>query len=498
MLRIPIYILLFASLLAAQSLFLPFNEIEHQSVHRLGICYPEARIRLSEAPYSDSTVMQLLPLIRQGDISPFLMYRLNALKPFIRFHRQQAGAYLHLRARAHWLNGFADRESLRLEPDLMFGIRIDESLSAYFDFQVDTDGHEDADYHGVREWKDITGDFRSGAVLYQKPHWSLLAGRLPVHWGPGHTGSLLTSGFAPALDMIKIDLQGGLFRFQAFNAMLVRNGSKRNPSESEADVNRYFSGHRFSLRNDRFELGLHETVIYGGVHEPANPAYLNPLIPYYFSDVMQIERRGDNISVAIDGAWFRPRGFRWYAQVAVDEYYYEGEDYPRRAAFLAGADWCGISRGLPLFLNLEYARMDRWIYNYDAHYAWSRLDYFNSLLGHPLGPDTEMLRSLVEWTPLSVLNTRFQLTWTRRGETTVSTPFNNRDLAGTTRAPFPYGVVTTVLQFQTVVTWRFLPAWRIEMALDALKIHNAQHVRGTDETDTHVRVTVFWDGVMVW
>jgi hypothetical protein len=485
--------LLLTSLLAAQSLWLPFNEIEHQSVQELGVCYPEARIRLAEAPYSDSSVMQLLPLIRQGDISPFLMYRLNALKPFIRYHKQHAKGMLYFRGRAHWLNGFEGRESLRLEPDLMAGIRIDESLSATFDFQVDTDGHQDSDYHGVREWKDITGDFRSAAVLYQKPRWSLLVGRLPVHWGPGHTGSLLTSGFAPALDMIKLDLSGGPFRFQAFNARLIRNGS--GPEEN---VNRYFSGHRFSLRNSRVELGLHETVIYGGVHEPANPAYLNPLIPYYFTDVMQVERKGDNIALAADAALFLPRGFRWYVQVAVDEYYYEGEDYPRRAAFLAGADWCGQSRGLPLFLNVEVARMDRWIYNYDARYAWSRLDYFNSILGHPLGPDTEMLRSLVEWTPRPVLSTRFLLIVTRRGETTVSTPLNNNDLAGTTHEPFPSGIVTSVLQFQTVVTWRFRPCWRIEADIAALNIKNAQHISGADESETRFRMTVFWDAVTVW
>ena len=498
MLRIPIYILLFVSLLAAQSLWLPFDEIEHRSVQTLGVCYPDARIRLSEAPWSDSTVMRLLPLIRQADISPFLMYRLNALKPFIRFHKQHARGMLYFRGRAHWLNGFENRESLRFEPDLMFGLKIDKSLSAYFDFQVDTDGHQDSDYHGVREWKDITGDFRSAAILYQKPRWSLLAGRLPVHWGPGHTGSLLTSGFAPALDMIKLDLYGGPFRFQAFNARLLRNGSLLNGSGPEENVNRYFSGHRFSLRNSRFELGLHETVIYGGGDEPANPAYLNPLIPYYFSDVMQVERKGDNITLAADAALFRPRGFRWYAQVAVDEYYYEREDYPRRAAFLAGADWCGQSQGLPLFVNLEYARMDRWIYNYDARYPWSRLDYFNSVLGHPLGPDSEMLRSLVEWTPWSVLNTRFLLSFTRQGETTATTPFFNSELAGKTSQPFPSGTVTSVLQFRTIVTWRFRPSWRIELALDTLEIQNARHLSGTDETDTRVRMTVFWDGVTVW
>ena len=80
MIRISLLILPFSTLLTSQSLPLPFQEIEHRVVQRLGVSIPEARIRLSEPLYSDSTVMQLLPRVGEGDISPFLMYRLNVLR----------------------------------------------------------------------------------------------------------------------------------------------------------------------------------------------------------------------------------------------------------------------------------------------------------------------------------------------------------------------------------------------------------------------------------
>ena len=141
---------------------------------------------------------------------------------------------------------------------------------------------------------------------------------------------------------------------------------------------------------------------------------------------------------------------------------------------------------------------NRVLYNYDAGDSWSRLDYFNSILGHPLGPDTEVLCSMVEWTPWQDLNTRWRLSWIRQGETTVSTEFFNHELADEYRTPFPHGIVESILQFQTMATWRFQSAWRLELVLDVLQIHNVQHVSDTDETETRFRVTFYYDGMKGW
>jgi len=469
-----------------------YDQWENRMIRYLTLSRGGADIRLTEMPFTDQDLRQILKK----------EYTDKKIHTGIRFYSRLTDQVLarggnngktqqlHLQ----WRNrlGYADpalnAEHFRWESDVLGLARITKDLSLYIDFQVDTDGLQDSDYHGYYEWKGETvGNMRAARVQYQNERWSLLAGREFVHWGPGITGSLLTSGLAPALDLIHFRIDLGPFRFQAFNSLLGRSSDE----EERQQINRYFSGHRLSFRSGSWELGMHETVMYGGPEETVTAAYLNPLIPYYLTDVMQVQEREDNITIALDASCYFPGG-RVYAQYAVDEYYYEGEHYPKRTALLIGGEWINALGWDRLWLAGEYVRADRWIYNYEADYPWNRLTYYNSHLGHPVGPDADLIHLKAQVFLSSSIIGKAVLQWRRQGETEITTPLYQQEQLEKHHPPFPYGTVerTFIPRFSLL----YIPnaAWRINVNWAPVSISNKDHVEGAEDSEIRFQVRVEW------
>lgn len=467
---------------------IPFGEFESRSVRQIGLFYPESGISLSEQTYHFGQAAVGLKALHSPLRDPLLVYGLKDLKPGLQaFQSGESHVYGRVRNRLFWRD--KEDEAVRLASDLYLGVHIDNRLTAFFDFEFDTDGLFDSNYHGVYEWKDVTGDFRLGAIRYQADKWSLQIGRDAVHWGPGFTGSLLTSGFAPSLDMIRFSADIKRFRFQAFNAMLLREGKQ----EGIDKLNRYFSGHRLSGRFGSTELGLQETVMTGGPREVIHPAFFNPLFPYYFSDVMQSEERGDNITLAFDASFFPTRTFRLYGQFTVDEFYYEKEHYPNRTGWLAGFDWMSpVGRGSGV-LHAEYVKIDRWTYNYEAESYWARLNYFNSILGHPIGPDGDLLAFSHESSPVNDVFLQVQGGIRRKGETTVFTYLDTDEQLEQNHPPFPFGTVEKTTYAGIDLEWRMFRNFRFTGQWYGNRVSNSGHVKSKDKNESRWKAGVVVD-----
>ncbi len=472
---------------------IPFGEFESRSVHQIGLFYPETGLSLSDQTYllgeAASAIKTMHAPLRDG----LLIYDLLDLKPALQgFLSRRGNVYARLRNRLSWRD--KEDEQVRYANDLYLGAYIDKRLTAFFDFEFDTDGLKDSNYHGFHEWKNVTGDFNLGAIRYQADKWSLQLGRDAVHWGPGFTGSLLTSGYAPALDMIQISAKFGRISFQAFNALLLRAGEQ----EGEDKVNRYFSGHRISCRFGNTELGIHETVMTGGPKEPFHPGFLNPLFPYYFTDVMTSEKRGDNITLAFDASTFLSRSFRVYGQFVVDEFYYEKEHFPNRTGWLAGFDWLGPwGRGTGV-LHAEYVKIDRWVYNYEAESPWARLNYFNSILGHPIGPDGDLWIIAHEFAINRNSRVQIQGGKRRHGETTVFTTLHTDEQLGQNHPPFPFGIVEKTTFGNINVEFRILKLYRTIIDWQGNWIENSGHIKNKKNSDNRFSATMVidWGGVL--
>jgi len=464
-----------------------------RAIRYLGIQYPEAMLRLSELPLSRQNAYMLIEKIgkykkyKSEDLSGFYFNRLSHLLASVRENRGKKPIFeLNLRNQPAYSNSMHPTKKLRLESDLIGYSQIKNGLSTYIDFQFDTDGLHDSDYHGVYEWKNVVADMRAAYFQYTSNRWSLLIGRDFIHWGPGSTGALLTSGYAPSLDMIKLTLDVWKFRFQAFNSFLERG----NETEDREKINRYFSGHRLSFRLPLAEFAVNEAVMYGGPREVISATYFNPLIPYYFTDVMQIQNRDDNILLSLEATVYWPRNYRFYGQYLVDEYYYEGENYPKRTALLVGVDWTKAFGWANCWLNLEYVRVDRWTYNYEATSPWNRLNYYNSLLGHPIGPDADLIHVEPEIYLFRNILFRAAFDYSRHGETKIDTPLRLSEHYGETHPHFPFGIVekTSSLTFQ----FECAPSasWLANITLQYLSCSNQEHIECNNMSHFAFRVTV--------
>jgi len=289
--------------------------------------------------------------------------------------------------------------------------------------------------------------------------------------------------------MIQFSADFRSFRFQAFNALLLRAGEQ----EGEDKVNRYFSGHRISGRFGNTELGIHETVMTGGPKEPFHPGFLNPIFPYYFTDVMESEKGGDNITLAFDASTFLSKSFRLYGQLVVDEFYYEKEHYPNRTGWLAGFDWLGpFGRGTGV-LHAEYVKIDRWVYNYEAESPWARMNYFNSILGYPIGPDGDLWVIAHEFALTRNTLVQIQGGMQRHGETTVFTTLHTNEQLEKNHPPFPFGVVEKTTFGGINLELRFLNICRAIIDWQGNWIQNSGHSRDTKNSDNRFSATMVMD-----
>lgn len=469
------------------------DEWQSRAIRVLGITHPEANVYLHEQPFSRKDVAQLLIAAEKSPDQGFAAYYkkrlMNALRSAASSGKKEYYGEVILRNEPSYSEFMNPNESFRYTGDVLGYIRVGANLSGYFDFQGDTDGVLDPEYHAEREWKGLAGDMRAAFFQYNARNWEFLLGREYVHWGPGTTGAMLTSGYAPALDMFKLTLHFGKFRFQGFNALL-----NPNKSEIRENIHRYFSGHRLSVRWDRLELGISETVMNGGPRQNVHGGHLNFLIPYYLTDVMNAgEERHDNVTLLLDGSVCWPQNFRFYGQMVVDEFIYEGEDYPNRMGYLLGFDWIGAFSQPYLSLNAEYAKTDRWLYNYEETSHWNRLNYFNAILGHPLGPDSDVIHIASEAYLGKQLLIRPFFEYIRQGETKVTTPLINLNQEGQRHPPFPYGIVATSTLAGLYLEYAPHPDWIFSGFVQYRDVKNSGNLLDESRAETAYRLSVRHD-----
>ncbi len=474
-----------------------YDEWVQVPIRYLALRQTGAGIRLSEQPYDRADSWALLKHAAREKTSRtaaggFFMKRLGreTLFGFGRPGNKRDGFGVYNQTSVEYAPGLNPTEDIRFVNDLVGYTRLRDRLYIYFDFHLDSDGLSDPDFHGTREWKSTVGDMRAAYFYYRSPKWSLLAGRDYLQWGPGRSGSLLISQQTPALDMLKFTADIGTFRFTAFNAL-----PGRTPQQVEDGVNRYFSGHRLSVLLPRVELGVTETVMYGGPHQNVNPGFLNPLLPYYLTDVMiNAEKPKSNVTLALDAAVFPFRDWRFYGRFMVDEYYYENEPYPNQTAWLAGFDWTNVWGAGRSMLNVEYVRLSRWVYNYEASGPWNKLDYYNTVFGHPLGPDAELWRfEKYFYTGFSTL-LRLNVDYIRRGETLINTPLVVAQQRFLTHPPFPFGTVETTRFFMLFLDYIPSIAWKFSAGLGVRSVRNKGHREGDGETKILFQVNLTWRG----
>jgi hypothetical protein len=254
--------------------------------------------------------------------------------------------------------------------------------------------------------------FRAG-----RPGLWFTLGRQQLWWGPGVFGTMLLSDNSGALDAAGLEFSHRAVEFRSFFAVL------------NADLGRYLSGHRLDLQlPGNVSLGLSEAVVYQS--RQLDPAYINPLLPYYANQWNQ--RDDDNVFWAADLRWLPGPGLSAYGELLMDDVQYEQDPpAPQKLGFLAGVHWADPA-GLPdTDLRIEWAGNQKWVYTHRRYEnRWVGPDTL-SLLGHWVGTDADVLMALLEHRCHPRLNLGLGYILERHGEGRVYQGWQNDDSPAT-------------------------------------------------------------------
>jgi len=293
---------------------------------------------------------------------------------------------------------------------------------------IDTKAEKERNIFG-KKWKDdLTGVFDQSFVELDFKHISVFLGRDYLRWGPGATDFLLLSGLSPPFDMLKIQGSVGAFRFLFFATSLD------DMTYSDTLYKRFLSGHRIGFKPFSWlELGASEVMVYGGEKRGFEPYYLNPLLLYY--GVQWNQGFDDNPLWSFDFSFTRFKNTEIYGEFLVDDFQYDFETEPQQIGFRAGAFFAGPLCLENTFFNIEYERINNWVYGQNKRF---NLYTFHDVgMGSFLGTDAD--RFFVDF--LYHLNYDFQFglrgEYQRKGEGKIEV----HPKGAVPKTKFPSGIV---------------------------------------------------------
>lgn len=335
-------------------------------------------------------------------------------------------------------------EKARWIQKLGLSLQMGEHIAIHNRFEMDTDGLHDSNYRGFKEWKNLAVDMMIANVVVQFSAFKILFGREEQAWGPGRFGGLILSGNAPSLDMVLIGVDFWRFRFTGFHAFL-----NRIEVSEDQFANRYLGGGRLDFRvNSKLELGVSQSIVYGGVGLTIQPYYVNPFLPYYWADPLLEEGNWNNNLLSFDFSWVIKRGIKIYGEYLTDDYVYEYSENPNKIAYLLGFYWASPFGIDGLMVGTEYARIMNWVYTHSHDEC--RYRFYDGIIGHPLGPDADNFSLESKYYLGSNFHVSVLYGYTRHGEHNISSPYGSY---GYRHEKFPTGIVEKTSAISGIVEY---------------------------------------------
>ncbi|MEE9554749.1 MAG: capsule assembly Wzi family protein [candidate division Zixibacteria bacterium] len=196
---------------------------------------------------------------------------------------------------------------------------------------IDSDGTDYPWYYGRPRNARIIVQFDHAYAAFKLGMFDITLGRQRMIRGPSPRGSLILDDGSPPMDMARFGVRVAPFRLSWFGARL---DDTFNPDIVSYE-RRYLSGHRLSLNNGSgWELGVSETVLYGGAERLPEIYYNIPVLLYYWEAHNHIV--DDNVFWTVDFSWAKSGLGRFYTQFVADDIQYENNG-PQKFAFQIGS-----------------------------------------------------------------------------------------------------------------------------------------------------------------
>jgi len=372
-----------------------------------------------------------------------------------------------------------------------FGYELPKRFILYDELQISQNGF----YEQVGEtaskrlkpWQeDYVADFTRAYISFPISKFELVVGRDKVFWGPGYRGALGVSDNSPPFDLILLKGKYRNIKGTSFAAVLDKMWVERKDGYRYL-ASRYFAGHRFDWQvNDRLELGISETILYGGEMRNAEWQYMNPVLPIFASQYnMYVEDMGvdDNFMFTCDFAFIPVAGARIYGEMLIDDFHpYKNPEDPNAIGLLWGLHLSDFLKFVfregihPLKtetvdMRAEYARIGRWTYTHLA--GENQYTHFGSAIGHWLNTDADALYVELNY-PLNV-DTLFLLSYEfqRQGEATVEDRYKGEKYEGT---PYPTGIVEKKHTTGIRVLYEPIQGWQLDATYRHLILRNEDNI----------------------
>ena len=377
------------------------------------------------------------------------------------------------------------------------GFQSGRGLAAGVRFRLDTDGALVPDFNG-RAWRSgSTGDTKNAYVLLQLGAADVFLGRDDLRWGASDNGTLLLSGYAPAMDQAGLRLRLGPVTASTFFGNLDDMTLSAPTAQAPGDtlpagtlIRRHITGHRIRWQVNRYvAVGAAEVVVYGGKDRGAEAEYLIPVSIYYATQWNS--GKNDNILGAFT-LELRPKSdMEVYGELLVDDFQIDnkspGDKEPFEGGFLLGQrlyNPLGLDGSM---LRVEWARVEP--YTFNQVLPWNRYLYKGQPLGFPLGPDAQSLDFEFRYWMSE------QVTWSlfyrheERGATRVGDPWPVPVSGPTDTEPFPEfdHVPTGVVQQRSRIATEFWihprPGSDLRLSGGHIAVRNVENVRDADESE---------------
>ncbi|HEY3248634.1 MAG TPA: hypothetical protein VGK88_10135 [bacterium] len=323
----------------------------------------------------------------------------------------------------------------------------------------------------------VYGMSRFGEVYLQ-------IGREIQQWGPSPRTSLILSEWAGGIDMVRLVVDSGRFRFTKFASPLI-TGPRIV----------YFVGTRLDWQaTERFRIGFSESIL---TFRGPMLAYalLNPL-PVVLTEALdptrlqlRFLRQTAQFVDAVDFDWMIRPGFTLAGQLLVDDYSSDGRS-PHRIGAIGLFTWADPFRNGRTSLRVEYSAVNNYTYTDNKFPLFNYILPSGRFLGYWLGDDADdlvlELRHVLG--PSAVLSG--WLAHTRHGEGRIGIPmppgptkkFKNAFLSGIVEDRMAAGA-----QYETHDENRTVRYWG-----EVASIQNLNNKRGRSGTELLFGIEFLW------
>lgn len=313
-----------------------------------------------------------------------------------------------------------------------------DNIGVYFDFRDNMEGGRGPYYEGERDklYSDHAGyvtlqgndaayyDLTRAVMSARFGNLRLNFGRGDNFWGSGESGGLLLSDNPPPYDYLSMRYDAGRF----FRVSYVSGWLHAYPEiyESTETTNsgrirrisaaKHFSAHRLEIYPAEWvEIGIMEAVVYG--ERGLEPSYLNPFNLYYSAEHNLGDM--DNVAWGADVEIRPAAGVSLYGELFIDDLKTGelGTDFiGNKFAYTGGIKWAEAGRMKNVDLNLEYSRLDPFVYSH--FYDINVYKNWNSSLGYFLPPNSDRWYLGLEWRPVYSFSAGMSAEFIRHGENT--------------------------------------------------------------------------------